>query len=58
MFAAVIVTSEMTAATLARDYGVSRASITVATPGIDKPGAIEGPPVKTQVPRAAGRRLL
>jgi glycosyltransferase involved in cell wall biosynthesis len=34
---AVIVTSEMTAATLVRDYGVERASITVATPGIDRP---------------------
>jgi glycosyltransferase involved in cell wall biosynthesis len=34
---AVIVTSEMTAATLERDYGVNRAAITVATPGIEKP---------------------
>jgi glycosyltransferase involved in cell wall biosynthesis len=37
---AVVVTSEMTAATLARDYGVDRTSITVATPGIDKPTSI------------------
>jgi glycosyltransferase involved in cell wall biosynthesis len=37
---AIIVTSEMTAATLARDYGVDRASITVATPGIDRPASI------------------
>ena len=36
---AVIVTSEMTAATLARDYGVARETITVATPGIDRPDA-------------------
>jgi len=36
---AVIVTSEMTAATLARDYGVAREAITVATPGIDRPAA-------------------
>jgi len=35
---AVVVTSEMTAGTLERDYGVSRATITVATPGIEKPG--------------------
>ena len=34
---AVIVTSEMTAATLARDFGVPRETITVATPGIDRP---------------------
>lgn len=34
---AVIVTSEMTAVTLERDYGVNRATITVATPGIEKP---------------------
>jgi glycosyltransferase involved in cell wall biosynthesis len=37
---AVIVTSEMTAATLVQDYGVDRTSITVATPGIDKPASI------------------
>jgi glycosyltransferase involved in cell wall biosynthesis len=35
-----IVTSEMTAATLARDYGVDRRSITVATPGVERPAAI------------------
>lgn len=34
---AVIVTSMMTATTLARDFGVSPAQITVATPGIDRP---------------------
>jgi glycosyltransferase involved in cell wall biosynthesis len=34
---AVIVTSDMTAATLAQDYGVLPATITVATPGIDRP---------------------
>jgi glycosyltransferase involved in cell wall biosynthesis len=34
---AVIVTSEMTAATLEQAYGVRRAAITVATPGIAKP---------------------
>jgi len=37
---AVIVTSEMTAATLKRDYGVDRRLITVATPGIDRPASI------------------
>jgi glycosyltransferase involved in cell wall biosynthesis len=36
---AVVVTSEMTAGTLERDYGVSRATIAVATPGIEKPGS-------------------
>jgi len=41
---AVIVTSEMTAATLARDYGVAREAITVATPGIDRPDAAWVPP--------------
>jgi glycosyltransferase involved in cell wall biosynthesis len=33
---AVIVTSDMTARTLTRDYGVAREAITVATPGIDR----------------------
>jgi len=37
---AVIVTSKMTAATLASDYGVDRKMITVATPGIDRPASI------------------
>ena len=41
---AVIVTSQMTAATLARDYGVARDTITVATPGIDRPDAARVPP--------------
>jgi glycosyltransferase involved in cell wall biosynthesis len=44
---AVIVTSEMTAATLERDYGVSRAKITVATPGIEKPAHIGVRPQNT-----------
>jgi glycosyltransferase involved in cell wall biosynthesis len=37
---AVIVTSEMTAATLVRDYGVDRKMISAATPGIDRPASI------------------
>lgn len=47
---AIIVTSEMTATTLARDYGVNRASITVATPGIERPTAI-APRGQSTVPR-------
>ena len=38
---AIVVTSEMTAATLERDYGVDRASITVAMPGIDRPASVK-----------------
>jgi glycosyltransferase involved in cell wall biosynthesis len=47
---AVIVTSEMTAATLAQDYGVDRASMTVATPGIDRPASF-APRSHNAVPR-------
>jgi glycosyltransferase involved in cell wall biosynthesis len=36
---AVIVTSEMTAATLVRDFGVPPEAITVATPGVDRPAS-------------------
>jgi glycosyltransferase involved in cell wall biosynthesis len=47
---AVIVTSEMTAATLARDFGVDRASITVATPGVERPASVM-PRGQSAVPR-------
>lgn len=43
---AVVVTSEMTAATLIRDYGVPPERITVARPGIDKPNP---PPVRANI---------
>jgi len=41
---AVIVTSDMTAATLVREFGVRHDRITVATPGIDRPAAAWAPP--------------
>ncbi len=47
---AVIVTSAMTAATLARDFGVRSEKITVATPGIDKPSP-SWSPQSNPVPR-------
>ena len=40
----VIVTSEMTAATLTREFGVRAETITVATPSIDRPMANRQPP--------------
>jgi len=49
---AIVVTSEMTAGTLERDYGVSRTTITVATPGIEKPAPL------TVRPHNAVPRLL
>jgi glycosyltransferase involved in cell wall biosynthesis len=44
---AVVVTSEITAATLERDYGVNRSEITVATPGIDRPDPLPPRPSNT-----------
>jgi glycosyltransferase involved in cell wall biosynthesis len=41
---AVVVTSDMTAATLIRDYGVPADGITIAKPGIDKPNP---PPLRS-----------
>ena len=53
---AVVVTSEMTAATLAADFGVPREHITVAQPGTDKP---KTPPIRPPVtPRKAHNVLV
>jgi glycosyltransferase involved in cell wall biosynthesis len=49
---AIVVTSEVTAATLLSDFGVAAGTITVATPGIEKRG-----PLRTRIVNAAPQLL-